>query len=318
MARGGDDRDAIHARLVGEGAQQLADHRARWHDLAEDRRRQPEPAEQIHGPGPRRRVEALRRAGDRQLVRQAAAQPVAEEVGHHQQPVGRLEGGGPAQLQREELIEGVDRHEARAGAPEDLLAADVVEGRLGRALGEAVPVVVRVAQQRPLVVQQREVDAPGVDGHAGDLAVRLARGGRQPELDLAEDPQHVRVQAVRHAHGTAVEAVRLAQRQASAVEAAEHDAAALGAEVDRQEVDALAHGPSASATRGTSMARAAARFPRAVSPARRRTAGRSSRRHGSRLPARRARRTSSTRSGGTRPPPPRCACTPGCAASRPV
>jgi len=49
-----------------------------------------------------------------------------------------------------------------------------------------------------------------------------------------------------------------------------------------------------------------------------RTAGRSSRRRGSRRPADPARRTAPTRSGGTPAPRRRCASPPGCAARRPA
>jgi hypothetical protein len=49
------------------------------------------------------------------------------------------------------------------------------------------------------------------------------------------------VQAIRQPHGHVREAVDLLQRHALAVEPAEHGAAALGPEVDRQVPGTLAH-----------------------------------------------------------------------------
>ncbi len=64
-----------------------------------------------------------------------------------------------------ELVERVDRHELDAAAlPVNLPAAQLLGHRLHHAVGARVAIGVRVAQERAAAVEERVVDAPGIDG----------------------------------------------------------------------------------------------------------------------------------------------------------
>src|SRR5215213_7667490 len=85
---------------------------------------------------------------------------------------------------------------------------------------------------KPSSIQEPEVHTPGIYPYALDLLLPCGPG--QPFLDLREYPQRVPVQPVRQPDRRVGEAVDLLQRHPPAVEAPEHDAPALGPEIDRQ------------------------------------------------------------------------------------
>ena len=175
-----------------------------------------------------------------------------------------------------ELEERVDLHELDAGRLEDLGRGHACEGVLHHAAAAAVPVVVGVAEERALGVQQGEVDAPGVDADAGDLAACCGRGG-EAALDLGEDAAARRCAARPAARtGPAVEAVGLGEAQALAVEAAHHHPAALRPEVGGQEAQRLCprspYFRSAAMTASVTAARSSPGRPRRSRTGRRRRA----------------------------------------------
>src|SRR5439155_23503642 len=98
----------------------------------------------------------------------------------------------------------------------------------------AVAIVHRVLQQPPVPVDQAEVDPPRVDGDGID-ATRLASDGAKAVEHVLVEPRHVPPQRLALSHGHIREPVDLGDAQTLAVEAADGDAAALGAEVDRGE-----------------------------------------------------------------------------------
>ena len=115
------------------------------------------------------------------------------------------------------------------------------EGLVHDALGVRVAVVARVAQQRAVAAEQGEIDAPGVDADAVD-APHLAAAMRRPcSISLyRRSTSQCSVSSVRD--GAVGEAVHHLQREPLAVEPAEDAAAALGAEVEGEDVLGRGHG----------------------------------------------------------------------------
>ncbi len=94
--------------------------------------------------------------------------------------------------------------------------------------------MIRIADQRVVRIQQREVHAPGVHPYAGDLVKASCRFA-QARLYLRPKregiPMHVRA----HLHGPVREAMHLHEFQARAVEDAGDRAPTLRAQIKSQE-----------------------------------------------------------------------------------
>ena len=108
--------------------------------------------------------------------------------------------------------------ELNAGLLEDLGTRRPAE-RLGQhAVGPAVPVVVGIADQPAVPVQQAEIHAPGVHADAGQRP--LVARERDPLLDFVPQMQDIPMQRhmagfVRHANRAVGEAVDLVKAQPS-------------------------------------------------------------------------------------------------------
>ena len=146
-----------------------------------------------------------------------------------------------ARLQRQELIDRVERQELQAGDLVDPLARDEPERGLDHAVGPGVAVVDRVAQQgvargrpgrsrRPRYRRRRR------------RARRRSRGRlAQGRLDLVEEPGEVPVERVEHPDRPVGEPVDLLQGEPLAVEPAQQPPAALGPQVQGQVVGRRCH-----------------------------------------------------------------------------
>jgi len=93
--------------------------------------------------------------------------------------------------------------------------------------------VVGLLQEFAVLAEQAEVDAPGVDADALDLALRLPGGHADPGLDVRQQAVEVPPQRALLFHGTVGETVHLFEAQPSVPDPAQHDPAAFGAEVHR-------------------------------------------------------------------------------------
>src|SRR5262245_9527167 len=96
-----------------------------------------------------------------------------------------------------------------------------------------IAVMPRIAEQRPAAAQQSEIDSPGVHTHAVDAA-ELSRRLAQPGDHFAVEAQHVPMQGIERGGGNVRKAMHVLQFEATAVEQAEHPAAALGAKIEGQ------------------------------------------------------------------------------------
>ena len=63
-------------------------------------------------------------------------------------------------------------------------------------LRAGIAVVIRLAEDFVLLVEQHEVHAPGVRADGDDLLAELLPGERQAVLDLRPEPQHIPAEGV--------------------------------------------------------------------------------------------------------------------------
>ena len=122
--------------------------------------------------------------------------------------------------QGQELVHRIERQELQAGDLVDPLAGDALERRFEHAVGPGIAIVDRVAKQGFATADQPEINSPGVDADAVELAT-LRSALSQRRLDLVEQPRQVPVEGIQHPNRAVGEAVGFFQRQVLAVEAAQ-------------------------------------------------------------------------------------------------
>ncbi len=172
------------------------------------------------------RVDELGGGGVGQLRALLTGEPVRQQVRDEQQPLRLRQLGGTAG--GHQLVQGVERRVLEPGRRVQLGGRNRLPHLLGDALGTGVPVVHRVAEQRPVRVQQPVVHGPAVDADGVHLPCRP-----QTVQDAPVQPQHVPAQPLGDPHRAVGEAVRLGQLQRVGADAADHDTPAGGAQVDR-------------------------------------------------------------------------------------
>ena len=189
-----------------------------------------EPRDQAVRPEARLDIEELGRARVRCLGEALAGQPVTQQVRDQEEGLRGLQ--GHALLESEQLEQRVERQELDTGRLVDLLHRNEREGLLHRAGAAAVAMMERVRDQGALPVEQAEIAAPRVDSHA---AHAIAAPGELAErgADLAEQAEHVPVEAVGQPDRPVREPARLRQVEPRAVEPSDERPAALGAEIER-------------------------------------------------------------------------------------
>jgi hypothetical protein len=137
----------------------------RLHHLRQQPRGHLEPLEHIERPGPRTRVEALRRGRVGELRRERTAEPVVHQIRDQEQRLGGLEcrvglrGHGP------QLEDRVDRHQLDARALVEIPRGHLRKHAFHRAGTTVVAVVDRILQEAAVPVQQAEVDGPRIGGN---------------------------------------------------------------------------------------------------------------------------------------------------------
>ena len=148
--------------------------RPRLDQRGQDRSGQPECAAELVGPGAGPGIEELGRRGVGALAGAPAGQQPAEQVGHHQQRLGHLQQRRVRPLQRQKLIDRVERQELQARDLVDPLAGDLLERGGQHPVGPRIAIVDRIAQQGVSAPDQPEVHAPGIDA---DPVERVSRRG---------------------------------------------------------------------------------------------------------------------------------------------
>ena len=172
-------------------------------------RRQPEPLDQRRAPS----RPCARRAGrsSRRSCASLASSPLSQRASRSGTSAIALR---PRRAPRapslgQQLEDGVDRHRLDAGDRVASLARDPRVRALDHPVGARVAVVEREPEHAAALVEQRVVDAPGVDADAG-AAVRAPRAG--PSSASVNKCKQVPAQPVRQAHRPVREAVELLER----------------------------------------------------------------------------------------------------------
>ena len=166
MAGGCNDGDARHVCSIDHPRCQSTQHGTGQDDLGKDTGRDAHGFQQRRGPCAAPRVIALGGRGVAELAGGSAGKPVVEEVRHGEERGRTLQRRRLVDHHGKQLVEGVDLHELDAGLREDLLAGHAFEGLLQHAVCPIVAVVVGVADQSALPIEQAEVDAPGIQADA--------------------------------------------------------------------------------------------------------------------------------------------------------
>ena len=157
-----------------------------------------------------------------------------EDVGNHQEPVGRPEHGRLALLEGEQLIKRIDFHELQARGREDLGARHGLLGGREHAAGAGIAVADGIGKQRAVAPQKREVDAPRIDAHRLDRRAVTVGGQPQPPHHLVPEPDEIPDQLAGEQHRPVLEAMNLLQFEEPAVERSRHHPSAGGPQVDCQ------------------------------------------------------------------------------------
>src|SRR5262245_36231154 len=99
----------------------------------------------------------------------------------------------------------------------------------------------RIAKERAVAAEQCEVNAPGIDAHAGKLAV-LGVGFAQACDHFAVEAEHVPVQGVERLHSAIGETVDNVETEFLAVKLADESAPAFRAEIEGEDLLGCRHG----------------------------------------------------------------------------
>ena len=189
------------------------------------------------------------------LVRQLAAQPAGEQVGHERDAGGRGQRAPPSSASSwKTVLIGIVWMPVAAYSSS---RGDALVRALDHAVGARVAVVERQAEHAARARRAARSRRP-TRRRRRRAAGRAARA--QAVERLGEQREQVPAQAVGQPHRPVREAVHLLELHAPAVQPAAHHAAALGAEVDRGEDGGPAHSttasssPSRSATCGSARA----------------------------------------------------------------
>ena len=138
-----------------------------------------------------------------------------------------------------ELVKRIQLHYLNAGLAEDIFAGNGLKELLRKCAGAFIAIMARIFDQRSMLVEQTEIDAPGI--HRDPMQrTGFAGSGANAFTYLLKQSQRVPVQAVRQCDRRIRKAVRFGKLQFSISESAEHGAAAFGSEV-KGEMDVRSH-----------------------------------------------------------------------------
>ena len=137
-------------------------HRAAVHPGGKQVLRNRKGLQHIPVPGAGAGIQHLAGGGNGGFAHIRPAQGVSEQIGHKQQAAGFFPGFCVLLLHRQQLEQGVDGHDLAAGGGIQGIRIHPGHRFFHHALGAAVPVVHRVAQQVSVFVQQAKVHAPGI------------------------------------------------------------------------------------------------------------------------------------------------------------
>ncbi len=118
----------------------------------------------------------------------------------------------------------------------NIFARDEGEGLFHHAVGARVAVHDGIAENLAAKGEQSEIDSPGIDADAGEIAAEVGTGAGQSGFDLLPLGQQVPLQAAEHFAVGIGEAMLLGEGQFARVEGGENGASAFCSKIKRQEI----------------------------------------------------------------------------------
>jgi hypothetical protein len=118
---------------------------------------------------------------------------------------------------------------------------DLGEEAVDHALGAAVSIMDRVAEQATGGVEQPIVDAPGVDADAGQRGAVAGGIAGHPIFDFTPQGKDIPVKSAQHVGGSVLETMQHLDSEALAVPAPQQDAAVGGTQVCGKEIGGFTH-----------------------------------------------------------------------------
>ena len=144
-------------------------------------------------------IDHLRGCSDRIFGLLGAREHICKKVGHEQQLIRALKKVRAVFFERIELEQGVKLHKLDARAGIELLARDRFEHLVYEPRGACVAVMNGIFKQAAELVEEPEINTPGVNADAVETACELCF--RQPLLYFKEQPQNIPVERPADAHG---------------------------------------------------------------------------------------------------------------------
>ena len=224
MLADGNDRHARHAAL---GADVLGEHTvyaAGGGEFGEQAARNAELVHDLEAPVLCFDVHKLRRRCDGILRALAACEHIRKQIRREQQAVCALQNMRTVFAQAQKLEHRVQLHELDARFLIKLLARDDFERFIDHALCAKIAVVNGIFHEAPELVQQAEVDAPGVDADAVEAAFQFCLDDTL--LDLIKQPQRIPVCCAAHVDGIVGKPMDFFQRDFAVGKRAENSASA--------------------------------------------------------------------------------------------
>jgi hypothetical protein len=212
---------------------------ARHHDRGEEFGRKAHFLQQTRFDALRAGIQQLRGRGDGVFGDHLPGEQIRQGVGHEEQPLGGGQLRRTVALHGVELVERIELHDLDARRAVDLLPGQHLgEILLGGAVGVRVAVGVGESQQRAVLADEGEIDAPGVDADRGDFDP-FAGGGAQSLAKVFVERKDIPVIMSAQRQDGIRETGQFLEDELSVPERAENGAAAGGPQVEGDEVFGL-------------------------------------------------------------------------------
>ncbi len=117
-----------------------------------------------------------------------------EKVRHEQQAIRCIEHGGRMFLPGQQLVKRIESHELQAGLGENLRAGNLPERLLHQSIGAGVAVMIRLAKNLIVPVEQDEIHAPGVRADRDNIPAVFFSSQGQADLDFRPKAKDVPAQ----------------------------------------------------------------------------------------------------------------------------
>ena len=219
--------------LLGDVGRELAEHGAGHGRLQEDALGNTKARKDLGVPRALLGVEHAGSARVGVLVGLDAGQTPVEIVGDHQEGTSCLELLGMLVLEGEQLIERVERLTLNAGAGIDLGRIHNLVGNFVDAVSAGIAVGDRITDDLVVLIEQHEINTPGIDSDGGRSLSGLILDGAQACDNMVEQSLNVPAVVAVYALLLVIEAVDLLVGHLAVLDPAGKNATARGTDIDR-------------------------------------------------------------------------------------